>query len=264
MQNKHFVDENKKIYSKEIIKGSIELEAAMTEAAQKLSKQKKTFIVPKIYTTDKDKNLIEFELLKEAIPLRVPFNRSLKPFAKSSRYSAIKEMFSSLGETLALIHNSQQNFESIPKKSFPNSFFKPTPKEVYLHGDFTLHNLLFNTHSGKIVIIDWSTPQFLGFQANWGPNLWDISILISTIFHYSPSTFCFSFLKRKNLALSFLRGYQSFIAENKKIDIIDLQNFLRDYNLYKVNPGIKTNFITKYSIIMLGKFIEELEGIQEI
>ena len=44
---------------------------------------------------------------------------------------------------------------------------------------------------------------------------------------------------------------------------MDLQDFLRDYNLYKVNPGIKINFITKYSIIMLGKFIEELEGVRE-
>lgn len=262
MKNKHFIDENKEIFRKKITKESIELEASMTKAAQELSKQKKTFTVPQIYTIDKDNNLIEFELLKEAIPLRVPFNRSLRPFAKSSQFKSINEIFFSLGEILASIHNSDK-FESIPKNSFPNNFFKATSKEVYFHGDFTLHNILCHPRLDKIAIIDWSTPQVLDVRANWGPNLWDISMLISTTFHYSPSTFFFSFLKRKNLALSFLRGYQSIIAESKKIDIMDLQDFLRDYNLYKVNPGIKTNFITKYSIIMLGKFIEELEGVRE-
>ena len=263
MQNKHFIDENKEIFRKKIIKGSIELEASMTKAAQKLSKQKKTFIVPQIYTIDKDNNLIEFELLKEAIPLRVPFNRSLRPFAKSSQFKSINEIFFSLGEILASIHISDK-FENIPKKSFPKNFFNPTSKEVYLHGDFTLHNLLYDPHLDKIVILDWSTPQSLGFQANWGPNLWDLCILISMTFHYSPSTLIYSFLKRKKLVLSFLKGYQSIITESKKIYIRELQHFLRDYNLYKVNPGIKNNFITKYSISMLGKFIEELEGIQEI
>ena len=96
MKNKHFVDENKGVFKKTIVEGSIEMEAAMTQAAQKLSKQKKTFIVPKINTIDKDKNLIEFELLKEAIPLRVPFNGSLRPFAKSSQYNTIKKIKTTL------------------------------------------------------------------------------------------------------------------------------------------------------------------------
>jgi len=34
MKNKHFIDENKGIFRKKIIKGRIELEASMTKAAQ--------------------------------------------------------------------------------------------------------------------------------------------------------------------------------------------------------------------------------------
>lgn len=261
MKKKNFIYQYNNNFVKKVTKGSVYLEVVMTKAALSISEQNGTFVVPKIYSFSEEENYISFELIESAISLGDLLNISLRPFTKPSRYQLVLKLLYRVGKILAAIHNSGYHFNDIPKHPYPRNFFKSAAKEVYLHGDLTLKNLLYKPNSGEIVITDWSTPAFLDFQANWGPNLWDTSIMISSIFRYFPSNIFFSFSKRNAIALRFLMGYQSQIEEKNKIDEKELDDFLSRYNTYLVNKEIKNDFGTRHSIDMLMKFIYQLGNV---
>jgi hypothetical protein len=237
----------------------------MSTAAYKISIKTGLFVSPIIKKVLPEENIIEFELLRDFIPVRVVFIKNGKFGASYEQLGFLKKLFYRIGKCVYQIHTESQIFKEIPKRTFPKGFFsdrfKDTP--VFLHGDFTLNNLLYKMQTDEIVIIDWNTSPIFPFSANYGPRYWDLSFFISSLFYSSFSTF-FSYGLRKKLALEFLNGYSSENEHNSKALFKELQQFMKSYNYYKLyrqhyksNLSFSRRVLVSHTKVKLNRFLED-------
>ena len=233
------IDLENGVFRKYVPADKFRCELQMNKEARKLTLNNGLFEVPDIKFADAENYVIEFELIKDIKMLRAFFITNAKFGALSKEKSLLYNLFNRIGKALSLIHNIGQNFDDDSKKTFPKDFFHSKFEKdlVFIHGDFTLSNILYNENSNNLYIIDWSTSPVFDFSANFGPRYWDLSFFVSSLFYFSVSTI-FSYQLRISLLKEFLAGYLFEKDIDRKIFSANFKEFFSSYNYYKLYDSI--------------------------
>lgn len=95
------------------------------------------------------------------------------------------------------LHHSQKNTFEYSRKLSDSC-------EVFVHGDFSVHNLLLANKS--LILIDWSSSSWGGQQFNHAPEHWDLAWFVLGIY-LIPHTLKLSFETRDIVAETLLDEY---------------------------------------------------------
>ena len=259
------IDSENNLFRKFIPTNKFQHEVDMSKGAYEMASETELFDTPIIKEINSEKNEIDFELLEEITTLRAHFISNFAYSSSAKQLSEFKQLFSRIGKSLNLIHSGKKYFEGISRTTFPDGFFKADFNKdlVYIHGDFTLSNLLYGKNN-KLFIIDWNTSPVYGFSASCGPRYWDLSFFISSLFYFSISTF-FSFKVRKELAKEFLSGYLKESDLDTEEFLKEFSEFLNSYNYYKLydsiyksNKSVSEKLLIIYTKNRLNNFIVSL------
>ncbi len=140
-------------------------ELQKTQKAIKISKGSNLFSVPEIIYSDKTLGIIEYEKIKDCVPIhRINTNLDIWD-----------NLICRLGEILSSIHWFD----------FDNSLDKAHYRN-FIHGDFSVINLLYTEKSDNICIIDWSLSDLFNGHIKKTNYLLDIAwfnISLLSIFH---------------------------------------------------------------------------------
>ena len=250
------------IFRKHITQDKFESELEMSLLANTIGSTSNLFNTPSVSGIDREKCLLEFELIQEAITVRKYFVDLAKWGASPEKLAVLEKTFFKLGQSIYLIHSTELGSIDIAIKEFPNGFLKVrTPQDkVLIHGDFTLSNILISPKTKRINIIDWSTSPIYEFSANVGPRYWDLSFFISSLYYFSYSTFL-SIQVRISLVKAFLSGYLQDTDIVSTEFLKDLSDFLKSYNYYELyysNGLVKTNSSNRFLIARSRKKLNQL------
>lgn len=251
-------------FLKSIPPTKFQIELDMSVAGHKLGNASNLFYAPKVVSFDSKKSSIDFERIEGATDLRVEFIRLLRKPQRSNSFIELKSMMTDAAKIIASIHEDTKIFSHIEKRegSYENMF---TDNEVYLHGDFTLRNLLLDTSSKSYYLVDWSSSALLTKPINYGPLYWDLTFFISEIFFYSYSTF-FSYAKRSSLAIVFIDQYALEVGQDKFLFRKKVSEFVTKYNTYNLIPAYNVSWINKVirhiSYRQLIKFTRHINGLE--
>lgn len=261
---KFIVDNESEVFRKFIPSEKFQNELEMSTIAYELGQSTDLFDSLLIKNIDSSKKAIEFELLKKYSTIREHYIKNAKYGSSDQQFKHLKALFQRLGKSLSFIHNGEAKFKGVEKRGFPKEFFKQEFENdlVYIHGDFTMRNILYIKEVEKLFIIDWNTSPIFDFSANYGPRYWDLSFFISSFYLFSFTTF-FSYKSKQELVAAFLFAYLENSNIEKKTFLDKLSNFLKSYNYYRLYGSVlytDKNFmkrmLLKYSERMLEKFIQ--------
>ena len=201
------IDSKRKIFRKYIPEAKFLNEIAMSKRAKLLSESTKLFHVPNIHKIEKEKGSVDFELIGDCKTFREFYISNTRFGAKSNQMNLLMQYFKRLGRSLCQIHLDSMNDEP-QKNGFPKGFFDErfTNDHVFIHGDFTMRNILIDIENNEPYIIDWSISPLFDFSANYGPRYWDLAFFISSLFLFSPSTLI-SYKSKTEYTKAFLYAY---------------------------------------------------------
>ena len=264
------IDKANNLFIKIIPPEKFQNELEMSAAAYELSKETKLFKVAAIKNHDISQRKITYEFIPEQISFRKYYNAKARFGFSKKDYIETEKQFNKIGKSLFAIHSNSSFFEPVPKRKFPSSFLSKstinTDDYVYIHGDFTMNNVLISPQQNdQLYIIDWNVSPIFDFSANYAPRFWDLSFFISSLFFLSPGTF-WAYKPRKKLALAFINGYLADSNIEKKNFIFNLSTFLKNYNYYilyqkhyEQSANLYQKFIIKHSAKGLSQFAEKLK-----
>jgi len=253
-------DYEQNVFRKHLNKEKFHSELEMSQLAASLSLKSDLFNTPAIKNVEFDNHIIEFELRKEAITLRQFFIKKAKFGASTNQLAILKKVFYRVGQSISIFHNVDKESTNISKRRFPKDFFSPpfNNNNVFIHGDFTLRNILYSVDTNRLDIIDWNTSPIFDFSANYGPRYWDLSFFISSLFYFSYSTFL-SFDVRKQLSKSFLSGYLNISNVDTQNFLVELSEFLYHYNYYKLYNSATSVKKNKSDLLLLSRTKSKLD-----
>jgi len=230
--NKFIFDKENKLFHKFPSQLMLKSELEMTLKAKELSDRSGLFYVPNVVDYTKDKLI--FELLACNTSLRAYFLKSTKTFSMSKdNLVDIRKVFFNVGLVLGEIHSNNQVFLGVKKKYLDLEFNINESDNVYLHGDFSISNVLYDVNLKRISVIDWSLSQLFSSPANYGPRYWDLTFFISTFFYASLSTY-YSYKLREILVREFLLGYLEKTQIDRNIFSNNLGQFIYQFNTYEL------------------------------
>lgn len=259
---KFIIDTEIEVFRKFIPAEKFQNELEMSTVAYELSQSTDLFDSLLIKSVDSSKQTIEFELLKNYSTIREHYIKNAKYGASVQQFNHLKLLFQRLGKSLSLIHTGIAKFKAVEKRGFPEKFFKQEFGEdlVYIHGDFTMRNILYIEEIEKLLIIDWSTSPIFNFSANYGPRYWDLSFFISSFYLFSFTTLL-SYKSKQELVSAFLSSYLENLNIEKKTFLEKLSKFLLSYNYYRLygsvlysDKNITEKMLLRYSERLLNKF----------
>ncbi|MBC34773.1 MAG: hypothetical protein CL663_01830 [Bacteroidetes bacterium] len=261
------IDPDRKIFRKYIPEAKFLNEVAMSQRAKLLSESTKLFRVPAILNIEKEQGFVDLELIENCKTFRQFYISNAKFGANKKQKDLLISHFSQLGKSLWQIHQEDMN-DDLQKTSFPEGFFDErfANDHVFIHGDFTMRNILIDSEKNEPYIIDWSISPLFDFSANFGPRYWDLTFFISSLFLFSPSTL-FSYKSKTEYAKAFLTAYIVEIDVDKAVFVRKLQQFLMEYNYYKLydsklkQRSLIKKVIQSYSIKKLYRFANDLDKI---
>lgn len=173
------------------------LEKIKTERAQAIGEATSIFRVPRILSSSIDNGSITFERLHGL--------QNLMEAASCHRSPAY--LLERVGRALAAIHNQLILPEDFSAPISDLGFSLQT-KPVYVHGDFSWENVLFQKEQDEVVIIDWATAPWLDKRGTLGPPFVDLGILLHGLFIRRPfAPHCIS--NPEALGRIFLRSYSA-------------------------------------------------------
>ena len=147
-------------------------ERLRTQAAYALAEQSDAFVVPRIVSFDDARGEIVFERLR-----LVAFRQAL---SESGRGPALVEEAAS---ALAMIHGGL-DYEVPDQGPRPDrSALAPGRPQVPLHGDYGLRNLFYVAEADRVAIIDWTTADWIGVEADLGAPEIDLAVFLVSFFH---------------------------------------------------------------------------------
>lgn len=267
---KFIIDTESEVFRKFIPAEKFQNELEMSAIAYELGQSTDLFDSLLIKSIDSSGKAIEFELLKKYSTIREHYIKNAKFGTSDHQFKHLKALFQRLGKSLSFIHNGDSKFKGIEKRGFPENFFKQEFENdlVYIHGDFTMRNILYIEEIEKLFIIDWNTSPIFDFSANYGPRYWDLSFFISSFYLFSFTTFL-SFKSKRELIAAFLSAYLENSNIEKKAFLDKLSKFLRSYNYYKLygsvlysDKNIVEKMLLRYSVRMLNKFILKIPNLK--
>ena len=150
----------------------LEIEFEETTRGRDIGARTGLFLVPKIRNFDPG-GVLDFERLTGLIPL-----------AHLARANSTETMrlFCRAGQALAAIHANLTLPDSL-KKSFPSPWTSDTGRTVFVHGDYTTHNVCFHPATGQLVILDWATTALLDPTWTYGPAYFDLAWFALNLFN---------------------------------------------------------------------------------
>jgi len=184
------------IVRKSVPPGSLRIELEKTRLSRLIGEQTGLFYVPRVIQFNEKESTIDFEYLEGL--------RTIQEVAISNS-SQLINIFTRIGAALAAIHDNLVLRPDM-KKNLPSEWMCSDENNVFLHGDFTAHNICFHKASNRIVILDWSTADFLGGQHTYGSRYFDITWFIYFMFHYLPARYIVRW-DSKGMADAFIEGY---------------------------------------------------------
>jgi len=184
------------IYRKTPIVNSLQIEAEKTKRAAHIGQNSGIFYVPRILRISEKDNIIDFEYIANLCTLQ---------HLVVSGNPQLTDILIRTGEALAVIHK-ELILPGNMKKNLPDIWIRNEADNVFIHGDFTLHNVCFHKTTNSIVILDWSTARFIDAEATFGSRYFDIIWFIYHIFHFFPMSNILKWNADK-MANAFLRGY---------------------------------------------------------
>lgn len=190
----------------------LKIELEKTKRSRLIGETTGLFYVPEIIAFNEQQSTIDFEYLNEL--------HTVQEVAISNDPQLL-DIFTRIGAALFAIHDNLVLPEEM-KKNLPNEWMCSEQDNVFLHGDFTAHNICFHKASNRIVIVDWSTADFLGGQHTYGSRYFDITWFIYFMFHFLPARFIIRW-NAKSMADAFIEGYTGDVQD--RLDLAVLRHF---------------------------------------
>ena len=151
-----------------------------TQLASEIARNCGLFSVPSVIESNPESGLIVFERISGADTLRVVLPRIEVPEILVERAA----------EILARIHGASVG------------------GSVFIHGDFTIENLLYEEKQDRMTVIDWSTPAWLGaHEARESSH--DIAMFLMSLFN-RPVFYHHRIRDVPTLARCFLSRYSEY------------------------------------------------------
>ena len=153
------------VFDKIVERSKADSEILMSMEMASFSKCQNEFCVPEVIEVDRTNNTIKLEYIGNALTLRQYYIGELKKFFQSNQ--KLEAIIKRMAEAISTVHKKFGIQNGIKKYNLPDKYnFSNVGYNNYLHGDFTLNNILFNLNKNQIYIIDWSTSPVFPFQAN--------------------------------------------------------------------------------------------------
>jgi hypothetical protein len=193
-------------------------ELAKASAAYELSRHTKLFRAPRIVSVDADSGTLVFERLVGFCALRA----ALAAMSEDAQH----ETLTKVARILRVVH------ESLPlSPPWSHEVLDAASRPVLqgkLHGDFTLDNLLYETSTGELAVIDWSMPAWLDRHVCVGPVAIDLVGMAISLFNQR-------IVQRRQLrhperlAAGFLAAYQRDLVSSAPLQLFSVfsANFAR-------------------------------------
>ena len=174
----------------------LKIELEKTKRSRLIGEKAGLFYVPEVIGFNEQQSTIDFEYLDDL--------NTVQELAISN-IPQLLDIFTRIGAALFAIHDNLVLPEDM-KKKLPNEWMCSEEDNVFLHGDFTAHNICFQKASNHIVIVDWSTADFLGGRHTYGSRYFDITWFIYFMFHFLPAKYITRW-NAKSMADAFIDGY---------------------------------------------------------
>lgn len=220
----------------------------MSRAAHAISAGGASFYSPRVLAADSASGTAEFEWIPNAPPISRLIAGGCEPDA----------LFRRVAQALCDIHDglhaderrTSNRLERIASES-PRGF---------IHGDFTIDNVLRRDATGGIVVVDWSLAPWLDEAANYGPLLWDVTWMVQSILMLHP--FRIPTARRFRAAHGFVSHYVAHNAHGVSgvavaqfaREVADLTEALIDEKLRLTRP------LMKIGINRMRRFYRVLEA----
>lgn len=204
------------------------VEVEKTRLGYELGQATGLFRVPRILDYDADTGTVTFERVHD-----------LRTMRDALATAPNRDVVSRVGHVLAAIHDNLALPDEI-RKPLPVALQEPHDTEVFIHGDFTVENLLISERSGTIVVLDWQMTSAHGCEATWGTRFFDISCFIGTLF-FRPLEKFLGAKKEFPWAELFLKSYSA--AAKKRIERDSFRSYLTRYS--KVNLAQRHEGMTR-------------------
>lgn len=149
-----------------------EIETA--SAAALVANEAGFFRVPQVLDADVGSGWVDFERIEGAVPLS-----ALKTWNDRSEFA-----FRCAADSLHRIHANLVLPERIRSDRLDS--IEARSPEAFMHGDYTIDNVMLETPATRIAIVDWSAAPWLSADANFGPVLWDVAWMAQSICMLHP------------------------------------------------------------------------------
>lgn len=147
------------------------IEYAKTISARKIALSSGLFDVPEVLDYNASAGALVFERIADLVPLQVALclpDMAVKVSAEA-------------GVILAEIHRHMALPDEM-KLPVPPELAMQSGPQVFIHGDFNLHNLCLSRGSGRVVVLDWSMTKLFGGSATFGTPCFDVAWFLYNIF----------------------------------------------------------------------------------
>jgi len=190
----------------------LKIELEKTKRSRLIGGQTGLFYVPEVIGFNEQESTIDFEYIDGLYTVQEMV---------ISNTPQLKDIFKRIGVSLVAIHDNLV-LPSEMKKKLPNEWMSSGKDNVFLHGDFTAHNICFHKASNRLVILDWSTADFIGGQYTYGSKYLDITWFIYFMFHFLPARYITRW-NAKDMADAFIDGYIGDMPH--RLDMLELRHF---------------------------------------
>lgn len=232
------MEKNTKLFIKHVSAGRINLEIEKTIKAYELSSTTNSFRVPKIVDYNLLEGWIGFEYFPQLSPLHTFFKNE----------SQMADLIKRAGFCLGLIHNNlvldEKDRVGLPGDALLGGL---NNESAFLHGDFNLINVQYDSSVDQLVILDWSLSPYLEKDANWGPIYWDVGCMVRAILTM-PLYYSNQGKMRSRMADIFLDSY--IMHSNYKIKPKDFSRYCDQlFKLFSSKIMVNRNWYLYYNLL---------------
>lgn len=218
-------------------------ESQMALQVRDFLQQRHTAYVPDVLNVDAARGFIDFEEIHNAVPLAECVHDTDK------RGIAFKLAASFLAD----FHTNFSAPEIVRSKVLDGLNDSP---QSFLHGDFTVDNVLYRLDQGDIAVVDWSTAPWVHEAANFGPTYWDVCWMVLSIFALHP--FKLGGAGRREAARLFLESYCSASPSAEVEPICRYAEAIGDWASSAMDVHLRLSRpVMKYGILQFRKFFRE-------
>ena len=221
------------------------VESQMALRVRDFLQQRQTAYVPDVLHVDEAGGFIDFEEIHNALPLARCIHESDK----------LEEAFRLAARFLADFHANFSSPTAIRSRVLDGLGDSP---ESFLHGDFTVDNVLYRLEERDIAVVDWSTAPWVEEAANFGPAHWDVCWMVLSIFALHP--FRLGMARRRAAARVFM---ESYCVASPSLSVAGIRRYadaVGDWAANAINVQLRLSRpVMKYGVLQFRKFFREFD-----